>query len=308
MPKEIVYDLTMETQEILAQVKKYFGKNRTLLKETILSFKFDGKDHRKFQKEIRNLTEHPFDVSYLMFDDVIEWIKDGKIDEIDWEWLGDVSWCIDVLLNEDVKKGYDWDKTLAQKCGGTARILRFYLSDVLPFAVYDVFYMTYDKKGNYYEFGPITALSADEKNLLKKFKMHFQKNNYRFLDKKTALTRDAELISDCNSDGNATVFDALFCDTSNYRTEHIKFNDKTLKDKTGIDFNWKEYYNKDKKLIEREEYRYFPSKNVQCTVTNGVGEIIKVKVWRDYGKKRHQEFVLDLTEEIKKRKENKNRK
>jgi len=298
----------METREILAQVKKYFGKDRKLLKKTILSFKFEGKGYRKLQKEFRELTAQPFDISYLLFDDVIEWIKAGKSKEINWQWIGDVSWCIDVLLNEDVEKGYDWDKKLAQNCGGTARILRFYLSDVLPYAVYDIYYFTYNKKENYYEFGPVTKLSANEKSLLKKLKTHLQKNNYRFLDKKTALTADAALTSDCNSDGGATVFDALFCDTSNYQTEYKRFNDKSIKDKTGKTLNWNEFYNKNGKLIKREEYIRFPSGNTQCTVTDGKGQIIEVKIWRDYGKKSFQEFVLDLNKEIKKRKEEEKKK
>lgn len=289
----------MKIEEIIDEVKKYFGKDRKLLKEKILSFNFNGSEYKKWQKQFKQLTEQPLNINYLMFDDVIEWLKEGEISEIDWNWLGDLSWKIDILLNEDVGKGFDWDKKLCAKCGGTAKILRIYASDVLPFFVYDTFYMTYHKKENYYEFGPISKLSVEEKRLSARVRKFFENQNYKLLDRKTALTEHQDLTSDCNSDGNATLFDSLFCDTSNYQTEIIRFNDLELTDSTGRKINWNESYRKNGKLIKREEYRYFSSKNVQCTVTDEFDRIIKVKIWRDIGRKKHREFILDILEEFK---------
>lgn len=223
----------MESTQIIEDAKKYFGKNRSLLKKRVLSFKIDGSEYRKLHKQLKSLTSQPFDLRYLIFDDVIDWIKEKKFSEIDWHWLGDLSWKIDILLNEGVGKGYDWDKKLALKCNGTAKILRLYISDVIPCFVIDTCYMTYSKKENYYEFGPIIKLSNSEKQLVNQIKSFFKNQSLTFIDKKTALTNHPELYSDCNSDGNVTFFDAVFCDTSNYQDEIIRFNDNDIFDQTG---------------------------------------------------------------------------
>lgn len=292
----------MNSAQIIEEAKKYFGKNRNLLKKKILSFKFDGSGYRKLSNQIKSIISQPFDLSYLMFDDVICWIKEEKISEIDWHWLGDLSWKIDVLLNENIEKGYDWDKKLALKCDGTARILRVYISDIIPCFVIDTYYMTYSKKENYYEFGPIIRLSNSEKQLVKKVELFFKDQGLTFIDKKTALTNYAELYSDCNSGGNATLFDALFCDTDNYQDKFIRFNDEDIFDQTRKKINWKEFYDKNGKLLRREEYRFFPSRNGLTTITDGLGQITEVKVWRDFGRKIHQEFKINLVDEFKKRK------
>ena len=122
----------MKLKEITDQAKQYFGKDRSLLKEKILSFKFDGKQYKAWKRHFKQITNQPFDVQYKMFDDVTDWITQGEPDKIDWHWLGDVSWEIEIVLNEGIDKGYDWDKKLAKKCGGTVRFLQIFVSDVLP--------------------------------------------------------------------------------------------------------------------------------------------------------------------------------
>jgi hypothetical protein len=243
-----------------------------------------------------------------MFDDVIDWLKEKNYKEIDWKWLGDISWRFKILLNKGVGKGSDWDKKLALNCGGTARIFQVFTSDILPCFVVDIYYMTYNKRESYYEFGPIKDLTAEEREIINKVKAFFRKLGFTFLNQKTAMKRYRELYSDCNSDGNAKLFDALFSDTENYQTETKRFNDwvnKELKDATGKKINWNEYYDKEHKLIRREEYRYFPSKNVECVITDNSGQIVKIKVWRDIEKDPHREFVLDILREYKKQKRKK---
>lgn len=291
----------MEIEKIIEQAKFYFGKNRKHLKKRILTFEFDGKEYRNWEKQLKQLTSQPFDVSYGMFDDVIGWLKDKNYKPIDWHWLGDLSWKFKILLNEDIEKGFDWDKKLAFECGGTARILQIYLSDIIPCFVFDIYYMTYNKKENYYEFGPIAKLTKEEREIVNKSKRFFQNSGFTFLNKKIAMKKHKELYSDCNSDGNARLFDALFSDSENYQSEIKRFNDKQLKDSTGKELSWNEYYDKNHKLIKREEYRYFPSKNVECVVTDNLGQIIKVRIRRDIEKDVHQEFVLDILSEYKKK-------
>jgi len=292
----------MKIEEIIELSKFYFGKNRNHLKKKVLEFKFDGQKYRNWKKIFSEITSQPFDISYGIFDDVSNYLIEKKYKEIDWNWLGDLSWEFKVLLNEGAAKGYDWDKKLASNCGGTARIVQFFVSDIIPCFVYDVYYMTYNKKENYWEFGPISNLTAQESDLVNKIKKCFQKLELTFLSKSEAMKTYAELISDCNSDGNAKLFDALFSDTENYQSEIKRFNDKDLKDPTGKKINWTEYYDKKGKLMMREEYRYFPSRNVEKIVTDNEGKITEVTIWRDIGKYTHREFKINILEEFKKQK------
>lgn len=298
----------MKVEEIVKQTKAYFGKNRRRLKKRVLSFSFNGKEYNVWKKKLNQFTSKPFDINYGMFDDVVEWLKQKDYSEIDWHWLGDLSWEFKFLLNSEVKKGYDWDKKLALKCdSGTARIVQVYVSDIVPCFVIDTYYMTYNKKENYYEFGPTQNLSDEESRFVKEIKKFFQNAGFIFLNEKTAMKKYKELYSDCSFDGNATLFDVLFSDTENYQKEIKRFNDKELKDPTGKKINWNEYYNQDHQLIKREEYVYYPSKNTVCVVTDKSDQIIEIKVWRDIDKKTHHEFAFDILKEYEKEKRQKER-
>lgn len=295
----------METEEIIKQAKIYFGKNRKKLKEKVKAFKFDGSNYRSWNNQLKKIASTPFDIRYKIFDDVADLLIEKNYSEIDWHWLGDLSWEFKILLNDGVEKGFDWDKKLALKCGGTARILKIYLSDIVPCFVVDTYYITYDKTENYFEFGPIEKISGEERKIINKIKKFFQDQEFTLLSKEIAMKKYQELYSDCNSDGNARLFDALFSDTDNYQDEIIRFNaftGKELKDATGKAVNWNEYYDKAHKLIKREEYTYYPSKNVTCITTDKSGQIIEVKVWRDIEKFMHREFVLDIFKEHEKKK------
>ena len=294
--------MIMNIEEVIEQAKFYFGKSRKHLKKIVLDFKLDGQKYRNWRKSFSELTTQPFVVLYGIFDDVADNLIAKNYKEIDWHWLGDLSWEFKILLNDGVEKGFDWDKKLALSCGGTARIVQFFVSDIIPCFMYDVYYMTYNKKENYYEFGPISDLTAQERELVNKIKKHFQKSRLTFLNKSAAMKTYSELTSDCNSDGNSKLFDALFSDTENYQSEIKRFNDKELKDPTGKKINWTEFYDKKGKLIKREEYRYFPANNGEKVVTDSEGKIIEVTVWRDIGKYSHREFKLDILEEFKKQK------
>ena len=292
----------METEEIIKQAKLYFGRNRKRLKNKVTSFELDGKEYRSWRRRLRKVISQPFDLSYGMFDDVVECLKAKQYNEIDWKWLGDLSWKFKILLNKDVRSGFDWGEKLARNCGETARIAVFYVSDVIPCYVFDAYYMAHSRKEKYYEFGPLQKLTDEEREIINKVKRFFQNSGISFLSRKAALKKHRELYSDCNSGGNASLFDALFCDTDSYQTEIKRFNNYGLKDAFGRNISWNEYYDKDHKLIRREEYRFLLSKDVECVTTDSAGQIVEVKVWRDIEKDKHQEFVLDILAEYKKRK------
>jgi hypothetical protein len=216
-------------------------------------------------------------------------------------WIGDFSFEVSLLLNPSIRSGYDWDKKLALKCGGGARLLVLWISEALPCFTYDLFYMKYSKKNNYYEVGPLRNIKSYEQKLLAKFSMLFQSLGYFFVTPQFAQKKVSGLFSDCRGDGNASIFDVLFSDTYSYHNEIERFADKDLVDPTGTKIRWSEYYYPDMSLKYREEYRYFPSKNVERIEFDPAGMISKVKVWRNIGKKLQQEFLLDIEKEFKKR-------
>ena len=249
----------MTKSEIIRQAKHYFGKDRQPIKELVLSYEFKGKYYRKWKKEISSIVSNPNEIKFKLFDDVILWIKDNQADQIDWNWIGDLSWTIDILLNHGIDNVFDWDKKLAIKCNGTARIMTVFISDIIPCYTYDCYYMTYDKPNNYYEFGPITKLTIEEKNVIKKMSKHLETKGFVFVDRTFTEKKYKGLYSDTNSDGNASLFDVLFTDTNNYTTKTKRFSDKEIIEKNGSKYRWTEYYNLNGSLKERIEYRWLTS-------------------------------------------------
>ncbi len=290
----------MNKTEIIKQAKHYFGKDRQNLKELVLSYEFNGEHYRQLKKELKNLVKVPFTIEYGIFKEVSTNIKNNELDEINWNWTGDLSWSIDILLNSNIDKGYDWDKKLAEKCNGTARLLRVFISDVISCYTYDCYYMTYSKKENYYEFGPIT-LTKEENEILLKISSLFKEKGLQFLDQKFCTRKSRELYSDINDEGNASLFDVLFSDMDFYTVETKRFCDKDIIEKNGQKFRWTEYYN-DNILKERIESRWTKSGDYLKITLDSQGQILNVEVTRkQIEDKKHQQFTLDIKKEFKKR-------
>jgi hypothetical protein len=161
--------------------------------------------------------------------------------------------------------------------------------------------MKYSKKDNYYEFGPLLTPNRHEKSLVEKATQSFQSSGYFFVNPNLARKKVGGLFSDCRNNGDASIFDELFSDTHSYHDEIVRFVDKDLVDPTGVKIRWSKYYFPDMTLRRSEEYRYFPSGNVEWIEFDAEGMISKIKIWRDIGKKSHQEFLLDIVAEYKKR-------
>ncbi len=293
----------MNKSEIIKQAKHFFGKDRTFIKERVLSYEFKGKNYRQWKKEIGDIIPNPNEIKFKLFDDVILWIKENKLKEIDWNYIGDLSWTIDIVLNPNIDKAYDWDKRLALKCNGTARILTIFISDILPCYTYDFHYMTYDKLNNYYEFGPLQRLTNEEKKTLKKVTALLHNKGLEIIDKEITQKKYKELYSDTNSDGNATLFDVLFTDVNNYTTDILRFCDKEIIEKNGQQLWWREYYTKNGTLKERIESRWTSSGDYLKVVLDNKGQITLVEVTRKkIESKKHENFKLDILETYKKRK------
>lgn len=289
--------------EIIRQAKHYFGKNRTHKKNLVLTYEFNGKEYRQWKKEIKQVTSNPIKIKFNIFDDVVLWIRDNQCDVIDWKWIGDLSWTIEIVLNPNITKGYDWDKNLAIHCNGTARILQLFISDVIPCYTYDCYYMTYSKTENYYEFGPITNLTRYEKNILKNVTTLLKAKGFQFVEKDFCAKKFKDLYSDTNSDGNASLFDVLFSDTNFYTTEIKRFCDKTIIEKNGNEFRWTELYNAIGTLKERTESRWTSGKDYYKIILDYKGQITQVEVIRkEIEKKKYQQFKLDIIDTFQNRK------
>lgn len=285
----------MTELELIELVKKYFGEDKEELKKAVLNFEYNGKAYNQWKKFFAsNVGKQPFDVLFRMMDETVTNIVEKKYDDIRWDFLGDISWEIQILLNENIKKGYDWDKKLCINCGGTARILKVFISDIIPAFTYDMYSMTFSKQGNYYEFKPIKPETTHEKALVNQIIRSLKEKNYYFVSRKLANRRFKEIYSDCHTDGNATIFDVLFSDVDNFQTDIERYCNETLKDVTGKEIRWREFYDKKGELIKRLEYQYFPSGNGLCIESNEKEGIKNITVWKDTEKRSHQEFKLKL--------------
>jgi hypothetical protein len=293
----------VKKSEIIKQAKYYFGKNRSSIKKLVLSYEFKGKNYRRWKNEIGSIIPNPNEIKFNLSDDVILWIKDNKANEIDWNWIGDLSWTIDIVLNPNIEKGYDWDKKLALNCNGTARVLSVSFSEVIPCFTYDCYYMTYSKKENYYEFGPILNWTLEEKNILRQVKSLLIRKGFQYVDKQFSEKKFKDLYSDTNSNGNASLYDVLFSDITFYTTEIKRFCDKDIIEKSGNKFRWTELYTRNGVLKERTESRWTSGGDYFKVVLDKNGYITEVSVTRkEIERKKQQQFRLDILDSIKKRK------
>lgn len=292
----------MKKSEIIKQAKYYFGKDRTSIKNLVLNYEFDGRNYRRWKNEIETIIHNPSKIRFNLSDDVILWIKENKVNEINWNWIGDLSWVINIVLNPNIEKGYDWDKKLALKCNGTARIFWISFSEVIPCFTYDCYYITYSKKENYYEFGPILDLTVEEKNIISRVKSLLISKGFQYVDRAFSEKKFKELYSDINSDGNASLFDVLFSDINSYTTEIKRFCDNDIIEKSGSKFRWTELYTRNGKLKKRTESRWTSGGDYLKVILDSKGHITEVAVTRDkIERKRYQQFKLNILDSFKRR-------
>jgi hypothetical protein len=290
-------DLIKSNIQLIKEAKYYFGKDRKELKSKLLSLKYDGSRYRRWKKVFKKNVTQPFSIEHGIFDDVVKNIVNKRIKEINWLYLGDLSWKISIVLNKGVSSIFDNDKLLANRCGGTVRYLEVLISDTLPVFTYDKYYSLYEKENDYYQIGPLGKTTSFEKELIKYIKTLLINKGYFYINKYMALKKFKALTSDLNYDGNASMFDCLFRDTYNYQNETVRFNAKSIKIKGKYPYDsmsWKEFYTPRGDLIRREEYRFYKSNDVECVYTDKREKILKVKVWGCRRKKDFKEFKLNI--------------
>lgn len=223
----------------------------------------DTKNGRNFSKKY---DEKKIEVGNRIFQDFSEHLINKKYKKLDWNWIGDLSWDIEIILNKEVESHLDFDKKLAARCKkNTIRYLNIYISDIIPAYSISTFSKYY--RDNIYEFGPL-VLTVTEKKFINSIKSELKKAGYYFVNKKTSLLKFKELRSDLNEDGNASIFDCLFNDVDNYTEGYTRFLDKKIKNVYGFEYLWIEYYNSKRELIETEHSRWYKSGDYEATITD----------------------------------------
>ncbi|GEM_PF-6090681 len=277
-------------KDLIKEVKRYFGKDKRLLKRTVKSLNTDEKDVDYWNKFFNNFCPDKFEVNGRILQETVDAIYAQKFDNIDWNFVGDFSWDVEIILNNEVNSHLDFDKKLTSKCrNNTARFLNIYISDIIPAFTICTFYQFY--KENTYEFGPL-KLSKKETNLVNRIKNGFKNIGYYNVRKETALKKFKVLRSDLNSEGNASLFDCLFNDLDNYTDEIVRYNEKDTIDQFGRKNGWREYYDKQRKLIKREDNRWFKSGDLEQVVSDVNGQIVEVNIYPK--KDRPQSIELNI--------------
>ncbi|BAV05767.1 hypothetical protein SAMN05421788_10890 [Filimonas lacunae] len=318
----------MRKSEIIQQAKRYFGKNTAHKKKTVLGYTFNGKKGREWGAAFKSATTQPFYVKFNLFDDISELIESGEAKQIDWHWTGDLSWTMEVVLNEGITNGYDWDKKLSAKCNGKSRMLKIFISDVIPCYTYNCYYIGFNKKEKLYEEGPLTTLTGREQKIVQNIADMLNSKGLVYVDERFCEKRYEELYSDCNKKGNASFFEAVFTDVHPLVKEVKRFSDYPNVDKKGTTLSWIETYHKNGKLKQRTEHRH-TTDNISCTdetrfnergvlqerveikrlpngdsyeiYFNSKGQIAKVEVIRgQLGRKKRGQFTFDVDEAYQK--------
>lgn len=289
----------MNELELIELTRKYFGRDRTALREALKTFDVSNQKIKKFKKIIRSCTSQPFFITEGLNDCVRENIINKNFNEIEMNDLGDLSWNIEILLNDNIHTGYDWDKNLSIKCGGKAKILQILINSIIPAYTINKYYISYSKHENYYEFGKIVSLEDNESKIINKIKQEFKKLNIFYVSKQLANKKFEDLISDCNSEGNASIFDCLFSDIYNYNNNIHRFNDKQIINHAGASVSWHEYYNLSEKLIYKEEWISYKSKDTLCIITDKNGQIKKLNLWRDFEDEKHSKISYNINKAYK---------
>lgn len=301
----------MKESEIIAEVKRLFGKDRLVLLNELLEREITISHCDEIERQLSKSTGQPV-VSYCgLSDETFKWMNLQKKERQKkknhlkpYDHIGDVSCTTLLLLNKRVNKGYDWDRKLALNCGGRAFIVEIWSSLLLPVYTYDVYFMEYSRKQNYYEFGPYKPQTKFEKRILKSIQSTMKNCGFSFFSKKQASRKIRNVKTDCTEEGKVRLFDCLFSDIQYYVESIVRFSDKLIKDKiNGVTVSWREYYDNKHKLIRKKISRHFPSRDYESTYLDKEGHIKRIKVSRNMGNTKHRNFSLNIDKHMKKHKE-----
>lgn len=278
---------------VIERVRQVFGGDRAELRKLIVAERDPLARARRDRlgDQLRSATGQPMVGFRPFLDEGFEHVDDP--DHNTWQ-LGDASAHYEVLLNEGVASGLDWDRKLCARCGGTARRCGFFVSAVLPVYIADMWYQTHSRKPRYFAFGPITKLQPAEQRMVEAAKQVLRTAGFQPLSGKLARVTVPTAVTDCRRRGEATVFDCLFSDIYSLTREHTRMNDGRPLPDFYRDENpsWKEWYTSGGVLIKREICRHFPSGDSLVTILDGQDRVTEVRVFSAKKKMASQTLVI----------------
>lgn len=290
----------MTEKEILASIKKLFGRNREPLRKS-LKKAFEAMQEYDKWWDIKKILHRKTGQAVATWCGLMEETfanigrKNAKLD-----YIGDPSFRYEIVLNPDRVKGLDWDKKLAMECGGTVNICVVWINMLLPLYAMDFFSLSYSEKDEAYEYKPYKPKTAAEKEIVKTVKDELKARDLQMVSRKLASTQPGGAYTDLATDGEATVFQCLFSDLLGYQEEWLKVNEHELADPIkGVKVGWREHFNRRGKILKTEIYRTFPSGDQIKTVMDGKDRVVQVRVVPASGPGRDVSFILDVEEETR---------
>lgn len=170
--------------------------------------------------------------------------------------------------------------------------LRFWISESIPAYTYELYYLSYDRKNDETEIGPILDPSKGELEVLKCAKNLFNEEGYIYIGKTAAQRKVKGAFTDCKDKGETRVFDCLFSDVDFYKTKFERFNEEQIHEKKGTTFNWVETFDSDHNLLFREERRCYLSKDIVKIVIDPLGIVQNITVMR--GESPYKQYKMNL--------------
>lgn len=291
----------MTDAKLVQNLNTLLGSDRSALRKKLLEVRQDVSKWENLRRVINKKTRQPIQSTPCLYEEAFDELNDP---ELDMSWIGDASYSYDILLNSSPDSGLDWDKKLAVKCGGTAKRCVVWASVLLPYYAIDTYCIIYTPKAGEFEIYPYTPSTKREKKILSQIRDIMKEHGFSRMTKKLAKRKVSKAITDLREKGEATVFDCLFSDIHCYEENHVRFTgDPVAIDGagvcSGVTVGWRERIDRKGKVLERSEWRQYPSGDLVITHLDSKFRVTEIKVVEKVsGKKLYSEINLD----VKKRK------
>lgn len=284
----------MTETELIQNLNSLFGSDRSELRKKLIEVRESVSQWERLGRALRTNVRQPINVNPCFFEDTFSKLDDPKADMF---WVGDCSYYYEILLNPGIKSGLDWDKRLALKCGGTAKLCIVWASVLLPYYAIDCYCMKYKTKPDEFEFTPYIPSAKKEKHMLSQVRDVMRENGFTRMPKTLAKRKVPKAITDCREKGKATVFDCLFSDTQCYQEHFVRFTDSTGKNPIagvypGTTVGWRERLGRKGGVIERYTWREYPSGDTITTFLDKKFRVTEIRVSRGGTKSKQKPTML----------------
>ncbi len=287
----------MTESELIKHLNTLFGRDRGVLCKKLIDVRENISQWERLGRALKKNTRQPVNANPCLFEDTFSKLDDPKADMY---WLGDSSYYYEILLNSGIRSGLDWDKRLARKCGGTAKLCVVWASLLLPYYAMDTYCMTYTPKPGEWKFTPYVPSVKREKHILSQVRDVMREHGIARMTKKLAKRKVPKAITDCREKGEATVFNCLFSDTKFYQEDFVRFSDSISKNPIagvypGTTVGWRERLDRKGSVIERSTWREYPSGDTITTYLDKSFRVIEIRISQGGPKsKRRPTIILDI--------------